>query len=99
MLPFEIRDLKFDSTQLITIPQKMGVKQTKILGFLMLLIILILEFFKNEFTLVNTTILVLILVATLAFLLYSKINQGKYYSAFWVEGLPVLWLVLLLIFT
>lgn len=99
MLPFEIRDLKYDSSLLITIPQKIGVKKTKALGASMLLVILFLEFFKDYFSLINTIILIAVLLTTLAFLLFSKINQGKYYSAFWVEGLPILWLILLLVFT
>ena len=33
ILPFEIRDLKYDLQQLGTIPQKVGVTKTKILGF------------------------------------------------------------------
>jgi hypothetical protein len=99
MFPFEIRDLKFDSIQLTTVPQKIGVKQTKRLGALLLFMILLLEFFKDEFSLGNLIVLIMVLVTTLAFLLYSKINQGKYYSAFWVEGLPIFWLILLLVFT
>ncbi|MBN2868139.1 MAG: hypothetical protein JXK08_05670, partial [Flavobacteriaceae bacterium] len=48
MIPFEIRDLKFDSIKLATIPQQIGVKKTKILGVLLLLIFLGLNIFKEE---------------------------------------------------
>lgn len=98
MFPFEIRDLKYDNIQLVTIPQKIGVKRTKILGGLMVLTILILEFLKDEFSLKRVIVLAVAMLCVLGFLLYSKTNQGKYYSAFWVEGLPILWLVLLLVF-
>ncbi|SFZ89306.1 hypothetical protein SAMN05428642_101140 [Flaviramulus basaltis] len=97
MLPFEIRDLRYDSLKLSTVPQKIGVKQTKIMGVLLLVVFFFLEFFKNEIDMIKTPILFLISISILVFLIFSKINQGKYYSSFWVEGLPIIWLVLLLI--
>ena len=33
MLPFEIRDLQYDNLKLSTIPQKIGIKKTKAIGF------------------------------------------------------------------
>ena len=48
MLPFEIRDMQYDSLKLSTIPQRIGVMKTKIIGVFMLLFFL-LEFFKDEF--------------------------------------------------
>ena len=98
MLPFEIRDLKFDNLKLSTIPQKTGVKQTKIIGVALALSIFMFEFFKDEITINGILVLLVVLVATLLFLLYSKIEQNKYYSSFWVEGLPILLLILLLAF-
>ncbi|WP_047545230.1 membrane protein [Psychroserpens sp. Hel_I_66] len=97
MLPFEIRDLNYDSLKLATIPQKIGVRQTKILGLILLFVFYFLEFFKDE---VNLNYLLgssVILVVTLLFLVFSKKKQDKYYSAFWVEGLPVIWLGILLL--
>ena len=98
MLPFEIRDLKFDNLKLSTIPQKIGVKQTKIIGAALVLTIFLLEFFKDGITINGILVLLVVLVIALLFLLYSKIDQNKYYSSFWVEGLPILWLILLLAF-
>lgn len=98
MLPFEIRDLKFDSLKLATIPQKIGVKKTKAIGALVLIVFFNLEFFKDELQMsfiVSTLIIVFFL---LLFLLFSNKDQSKYYSAFWVESLPILWLILLLHF-
>lgn len=97
MLPFEIRDLKYDSLKLATIPQKIGVKKTKAIGTLVLILFFSLEFFKVELQssfIISTLILVLFLVL---FLLFSSKNQSKYYSAFWVESLPILWLIILLL--
>jgi hypothetical protein len=97
MFPFEIRDLIYDSLKLATIPQKIGVKKTKVIGVLLLILFVLLDYFKdivNEKILLSTTIIALI---TLALLLFSNKNQSKYYSAFWVESLPIMWLVVLLL--
>ncbi len=98
MLPFEIRDLMYDSLKLATIPQKIGVKQTKIIGVVLLGLFLFLEFFKAGTTTKSLLVSMLISVVISLFLLYSKKEQGTYYSSFWVEGLPVLWLFLMLLF-
>ncbi len=98
MLPFEIRDLKYDTLNLETIPQKIGVKKTKNLGVLLLVFILVLELFKHEVDYSRMLILSFMTVLTGMFVLKAKTEQGKYYCSFWVEGLPVLWLILMLIF-
>ena len=97
MLPFEIRDLNYDNLKLATIPQKIGVKKTKIIGVVLLSAFLLLEFFKNELLEKSIIAIVIITVVTLLFLLFSNKNQSKYFSAFWVEGLPIIWLLLLLL--
>lgn len=98
MLPFEIRDLRYDSLKLATIPQKIGVKLTKLLGTLGLIVFYLSEFFKDYLSnnqLMETFVIALI---TLGFVWFSKEHQSKYYSAFWVESIPIVWLLLLLFF-
>lgn len=98
MLPFEIRDLQYDNLKLATIPQKIGIKKTKIIGSLLLLVFVMLEFFKDG-TDKNSTLATLLMVLIALFLLeYSKQDQSKYYSAFWVEAIPIIWLLLLILF-
>ncbi len=99
MLPFEIRDLQFDSIKLATIPQKIGQKQTKIMGLILLLVVVLIEFVMAGSTSLNSIILTTMVVLTLFLLLGATKKQDKYYSAFWVEGIPIIWLALLLIFT
>lgn len=96
MLPFEIRDLKFDSLKLSTIPQKIGVRATKIIGSVLATLMFFLEFFKDELSLKTILPLSITLLVTVVLVLFSNVNQSKYYSAFWVEGMPVLWLVIAL---
>ncbi|WP_308993850.1 hypothetical protein QLS71_010085 [Mariniflexile litorale] len=99
MLPFEIRDLIYDSLKLATIPQKIGMKQTKRMGVVLLLLFFFLEFFKKEVTLRNIFVAILIALVTSLFVIYADKEQSKYYSSFWVEGIPVLWLIVLLMFS
>lgn len=96
MLPFEIRDLNYDSLKLATIPQQIGVKQTKIVGLVLAVVLVALEYFKDAINLNHLISLVGIMFTTGLFLMCSTQQQGKYYSAFWVESLPVLWLMMLL---
>lgn len=98
MFPFEIRDLRYDSLKLSTIPQKIGVKATKIIGVLLLILFFFIDFFKDETSFLSMFILLAITIITGLFLIFSKVEQRSYYSSFWVEGIPVFWLLLLLVF-
>lgn len=95
MLPFEIRDMKYDSLKLATIPQQIGIRKTKIIGALILFIFFFLEYFKNEINSSNVLVLLIVTFVTMVLVVFSTSNQGKYYSSFWVEGIPVFWLVFL----
>jgi len=93
MLPFEIRDLKYDSIKLATIPQKIGVMQTKIIGGLLLVFFFLAEFFKDVIN--NSFKTLLITLITLCFLLFTNKKRGRYYSSFWVESIPIIWLLIM----
>ncbi len=97
-LPFEIRDLQFDELALGTLPQRVGIRKTKTIGVVMLFVLLMLEYLKSinnfEFE-ISLGISVVILGL---FLLYSKRSQSGYYASFWVESIPILWLLILYVF-
>ncbi|MDT0641456.1 hypothetical protein RM553_01305 [Zunongwangia sp. F363] len=92
MLPFEIRDLKFDTLQLGTIPQRVGFGKTKILGYVLLLLVILAEVFKERFLLTNFISLVLVSLVSGTFLYKTRIDQQPYFASFWVEAIPVMWL-------
>ncbi len=97
MLPFEIRDLNYDNLKLATIPQLIGIKKTKAIGMLLLIVFFLLEYLKDHLQIsmiVSNLIIVFLLLLLLAF---SRKDQSKYYSAFWVESIPILWLAILLL--
>ena len=91
-LPFEIRDLKLDHPNLSTWPQRWGVKNTKIFGFILLIFFLFLEALFSFSS--SYEIILIIAILLMAFILMSKKEQSKYFSSFWVEGIPILWLLL-----
>ncbi|CAM4183994.1 hypothetical protein [Gillisia hiemivivida] len=95
-LPFEIRDLKFDMANLRTVAQIFGVRNSKIIGVLTLLTILLLEFIKVESDIRSVISLILISALLSNLIINSRIRQTKYYSSLWVEGVPILWCLLLL---
>jgi len=94
-LPFEIRDLKFDMANLKTVAQVFGVRKAKIIGVLIILAIILLEFVKVEPNIRSLISLILISVLLSILIIKSRIRQTKYYSSLWVEGIPILWCLLL----
>jgi len=73
------------------LPQRVGVCKTKLIGTFLLIVILVLEFYKDEIDKNNLYSLVLIIPILFLFLLFSKKNEPKYYSSFWVESIPLFW--------
>lgn len=98
-LVFEIIDLQTDDPHLLTVPQQIGVKRTKITGSLLLFVFLGLAFLDSDFS--SQTLLLKLGIATTVFLflLFSNEKRSKYYTSFWAESVPILWWVLLLIFS
>ena len=99
MLPFEIRDLNFDSLKLSTVPQNIGIRGTKILGILLLIVVFSLEYCISDYRQLSIWVLAIFVMLLAIFLLLSYQRQSRYYSSFWVESLPLWWLGLLLMFS
>ena len=98
VLIFEIIDLANDDPHLQTVPQQIGVKRTKTLGLLLMILFYFLEFLKSNFD-ENQLVVNLILVIMISlFLLFSNEKRSKYYTSFWVESVPIVWWLLLLLF-
>lgn len=97
MMPFEIRDLQYDSIQLATIPQRIGIRRTKALGLIALALFFILDFLKKDWSQTLIVAHLIISVITFLFLFFADKKQGRYYSAFWVEAIPIMWIILILV--
>ncbi len=98
ILPFEIRDVPYDSLNLKTLPQQIGVRNTKLLGEGVLLLCLVFEFFKERSEVAYIVSLLVFCVILGALIVISKTYQSRYFSSFLVEGLPILWFLLYVLF-
>lgn len=97
MLPFEIRDLNYDSLKLATIPQKIGVKNTKRLGYVLVLLFYFVEYFKDNIDATGLLFQFVISIILCLFIYFANEDRNAYYTSFWVEALPVIWMLLMLL--
>jgi len=101
ILIFEIIDLKTDDTHLKTVPQQIGIKNTKILGFVLLIVFCGLGLFNGNingnFQVLDLLLNFVIAIVIAIFLYFSNETRSKYYTSFWVECVPILWWLLLLL--
>lgn len=95
ILPFDIRDVKYDAISLQTIPKKIGVEKTKRLGLMLMVFSLVLEYLGSSSNMVKTPFMIFFFLVIIS-LMRAKIDQSKYYSSFWVESLPIVWWLILL---
>ena len=96
ILPFEIRDLKWDAKDLRTLPQVLGVARTKQLGIALTIVFMALVFFKDTISIWQLTGYGLLSITLLLIFILKKDMGRNYFASFWVEGIPVLWFGLLL---
>ncbi len=97
-IPFDIRDLNKDESHLKTLPQQIGISKAKKVGVQFLVLFFIFSFLKFPLT-ANTVVTELIIfILSLLLLVKTKPIQSKYYTAFWVESIPIIWWLLLLNF-
>nr|WP_315149169.1 hypothetical protein [uncultured Flavobacterium sp.] len=94
LIPFEIMDSKSDDETLGTLPQIFGVNSSKMLGILLVIPFILLEFLK-----LHPSYLVLpIGIITVIFIDFTELKRNKYYTTFWVESVPIFWWLLLVLF-
>lgn len=92
MLPFEIRDLKYDEPELKTLPQRYGVTTSKAMGLLWAIAFFICTYLKDDLTIMDILAKAVLLFGFGLMLYITQRDQGKYFSSFWIEGIPVFWL-------
>jgi len=98
-LPFDIRDLQLDDEQLATLPQTLGVNNSKWVGLLALSAFVLLFFAVPYFDRAQRYVGLLVAAISALLVLRSGIYQGRFFSAFWVESIPIAWYLLTLWFT
>ncbi|MFD0778134.1 hypothetical protein ACFQZF_06280 [Flavobacterium myungsuense] len=96
LIPFEIMDTKTDPKSLNTLPQLFGIRKAKQLGYGFIVVFLFLEFIN--FRIHNFIIDAVIAIVTIIFIRFISLENDEYYTSFWVESVPIFWLVLLILF-
>lgn len=97
LIPFEIRDLAYDNLELQTLPQRYGVKNTKIFGGFATLVFFFSTFLKDSFSIEELMLNGIFFLILGCILLITKRSQSKYFASFWVESIPIwCWGVMLL---
>lgn len=92
ILIFEIIDLQVDDPNLKTVPQQIGVANTKTLGSVLLLVFILLGFFQINFLFLTLLLRLGVAFTVLLFLFFAHEKKSKYYTSFWVESIPIFWL-------
>lgn len=98
ILPFEIRDVSYDKLSLGTMPQRLGVNRTKVIGLVLIVLALGCEYYMNNDEVWKISAVFLTAIISGIAMLKSKTTQGNYFASFWVEGIPVLWYLLAYLF-
>ena len=92
ILIFEIIDLRVDDPNLKTVPQQIGVENTKMVGGILLLVFMLLGLFQTHFSFSTLFLRLGVAFTVLLFLLNATEKRSKYYSSFWVESIPIFWM-------
>ena len=92
MIPFDIRDFSNDIKSMKTIPQVFGIRGAKMIGTLMLFGVIVLSYFLS-LQFYDTIPTLIACSLALVCLWKSTVNQSTYYASFWVEALPMIWLL------
>lgn len=96
ILPFDIRDYRYDDSTLGTLPQLIGVWKSKVLGMSLLISCVILEGIISPVSSRSFVVFGLIAAVTAVMVRRSMMIQSRYFASFWVEGIPILWAILLI---
>ena len=96
MIPFEISDSVNDILATNTLPQKFGIQKAKYFGYIFTLLFLGIYLINTESVYIISDVIISILL--LVSIYFSSTKRNKYFTSFWVESIPILWLILQLFF-
>jgi 4-hydroxybenzoate polyprenyltransferase len=97
-IPFDIRDVNSDSNKLKTLPQILGITTVKKIGIALLVMFVLLTFFNENILLTEVYVNIIIALITGFYVWFSSVEKSRYYTSFWVEAIPIFWLLLIVLF-
>ena len=93
-IPFEIRDLKTDDHSLSTLPKRWGILRAKQVGYILLSLSIGIDFFfcHRETISISMFVITTGIVGIIGLgIRGANTEQHQYYSAFFIEAIPILW--------
>lgn len=97
LLIFEINDLKHDDAQLKTMPQTFGISNTKNSIYALCVWFFILDILKKATYATQDLVNALLMIIVALFTFYVSPKRSAYYTLFWVESVPIIWWILLVV--
>ncbi len=97
-IPFDIRDINVDKIELKTIPQILGIRRSKLLGILLLIFNTSIFYFIGKISLIFILVEVFINLILGLLLIISDPKKPLNFTRFWVEGVPIIWVIILYVF-
>ncbi|HLP64981.1 hypothetical protein [Flavobacterium sp.] len=91
LIPFEIIDSETDCKTMNTLPQRFGIQKVKLFGILLVVPFIVLEFLKEN----SSLIVIPVGVITVLAIHFTSLKRNEYYTLFWVESIPIVWMILL----
>ena len=99
-IPFDIRDIKKDTSTILTLPILFGEKKVKIISFLAIFLFLLNTTLQFQLNIINlkTLISLSFLILIMALMIYrSGSSKNEYYFSFWLESLSIVFLLVILV--
>ena len=97
-IPFDIRDSDFDNPKLLTLPQLIGINRSKSVAIIALIASIYVSFYIYDPGSYNFVIDTFIMLISIVLVVFANVRSPRYYTAFWIESLPILWYLLYRIF-
>lgn len=97
-IPFDIRDAQFDLPDLATIPQIFGIENAKIIAVASLFLFLGIDYFVLDVSSEVFSVDLIITVVSALLIGFTSPHRNRFYTAFWLESLPIVWYILLVLF-
>jgi hypothetical protein len=97
IIPFDIRDAKTDKIELKTIPQVLGIFKSKLLGISLLIFNTTIFYFTDNISLELIIVEVFMYLILSYALMISNSKKNLNFTRFWVEGIPIIWFLILFI--
>ena len=95
-IPFEIRDMKIDSSDLGTLPQRFGIFKSKIIAISLLIINMLILYFAVEINFTFKIIELFIYSILFYSIVITSTSKPLNFTRFWIEGIPIIWIFILL---